>query len=158
MEQVPMTQQGYDKLRAQLDQMEHVEMPAILVRLAEARAEGDLRENAEYHGARESQGLLEAKMGQIRYKLSNAKIIKTSDLPKDEVVFGSRVRVYDSFFEEEDEYTIVGSGEEDVDNNKVLVSSPLAQGMLGKKVGEVAKIQAPKGVIEMKILEIFPPE
>lgn len=158
MEQYPMTQQGYDKLRAELNHMEQVEMPAILVRLAEARAEGDLRENAEYHGARESQGLLEAKMGQLRYKLSNARIINVADLPKDEVSFGCSVRVYDNDYDEEAIYTIVGSGEEDVKNNKILVSSPLAQGMLGKKVGETAEVHAPAGIIELKILEIMPPQ
>lgn len=158
MEEFPMTRQGYDKLRAELEYMEKVEMPAIVARIAAAREEGDLSENAEYHGARESQGLLEAKMGQLRYKLSNAKIIDKSEFPSDEVVFGSQVRVYDEYFEEEVTYTIVGAGEEDFDENKILVSSPLAQGLLGKKVGDVAQVDAPAGIIEMKILEIIQPE
>ena len=110
MEEFPMTRQGYDKLRAELEYMEKVEMPAIVARIAAAREEGDLSENAEYHGARESQGLLEAQMGQLRYKLSNAKIISANEFPKDEVVFGSKVRVYDEYFEEEVTYTIVGAG------------------------------------------------
>ncbi len=158
MEQFPMTQQGYDKLRAELEHMEQVEMPQIVARIAEARAEGDLSENAEYHGARESQGLLEAKMGQIRYKLSNAKIISATDLPTDEVVFGSSVRVYDEYFDEEVLYSIVGAGEEDASENKILVTSPLAQSLLGKKAGDKVKLDAPVGVITMKILEILPPQ
>ena len=158
MEQFPMTQQGYDKLRAELEHMEQVEMPQIVARIAEARAEGDLSENAEYHGARESQGLLEAKMGQIRYKLSNAKIISATDLPTDEVVFGSSVRVYDEYFDEEVLYSIVGAGEEDASENKILVTSPLAQSLLGKKAGDKVKLDAPVGAITMKIFEILPPQ
>ena len=153
-----MTQQGYDKLRAELERMEQVEMPQIIARIAEARAEGDLSENAEYHGARESQGLLEAKMGQIRYKLSNAKIISAADLSTDEIAFGSSVRVYNEYFDEETVYTIVGVGEEDSNENKILVTSPLAQNLLGKKVGDSIALNSPVGVINIKILEILPPQ
>jgi len=149
-----MTQKGYDKLRAQVEHMEFVEMPVILERIATARAEGDLSENAEYHGARESQGLLQAKINELRYKLSMATIVDTSTLPKDEVCFGCTVRILDMDFDEEETYTLVGAGEEDSTVGRILVSSPLAKGLLGKKVGEIAEIQVPAGLLRMKIMEI----
>ena len=92
-EMIPMTRKGYEKIKAEVDHMESVEMPMIAKRIAEARAEGDLSENAEYHGARESQGMLQAKINLLKDKLSRAQIIDTSRLPKDEVVFGCTVRV-----------------------------------------------------------------
>ena len=149
-----MTQKGYDKLRAEVEHMEFVEMPVILDRIATARAEGDLSENAEYHGARESQGLLQAKINDLKYKLSMARIVDVSTLPKDEVCFGCTVRVYDMDYDEEDTYTLVGAGEEDSFNGKILVSSPLAMGLIGKKVGEVAEIEVPAGLLRLKIMEI----
>ena len=149
-----MTQKGYDKLRAEVEHMEFVEMPVILERIATARAEGDLSENAEYHGARESQGLLQAKINELKYKLSMARIVDVSTLPKDEVCFGCTVRVFDTEYEEEETYTLVGAGEEDSLNGRILVSSPLAQGLLGKKVGEIAEIQVPAGLLKLKIMEI----
>ncbi|MCR5164940.1 MAG: transcription elongation factor GreA [Thermoguttaceae bacterium] len=149
-----MTQKGYDKLRAEVEHMEFVEMPVILDRIATARAEGDLSENAEYHGARESQGLLQAKINDLKYKLSMATIVDVSTLPKDEVCFGCTVRVHDMDYDEEDTYTLVGAGEEDSINGRILVSSPLAKGLIGKKVGEVAEIEVPAGLLRMKIMEI----
>ncbi|MBR0192535.1 MAG: transcription elongation factor GreA [Thermoguttaceae bacterium] len=149
-----MTQKGYDKLRAEVEHMEFVEMPVILDRIATARAEGDLSENAEYHGARESQGLLQAKINELKYKLSMARIVDPSTLPKDEVCFGCTVRVYDMEYDDEDTYTLVGAGEEDSTNGKILVSSPLAMGLIGKKVGEIAEIQVPAGLLRLKIMEI----
>lgn len=149
-----MTQSGYDKLRAELEQMEHVEMPAILERIATARAEGDLKENAEYHGARESQGMLEAKMSEIRYKLSMAEIIDESTIPTDEVAFGCTVRLRDLDFDDEETLTLVGSGEEDSSQGKILATSPMAMGLMGKKVGEIAEVEVPAGRLRFEILEI----
>ncbi|MDO4583670.1 MAG: transcription elongation factor GreA [Planctomycetia bacterium] len=149
-----MTQSGYDKLRAELEQMEHVEMPAILERIATARAEGDLRENAEYHGARESLGMLEAKMSEIRYKLSMAEIIDESTIPTDEVAFGCTVRLKDLDFDEEETLTLVGSGEEDSSQGKILATSPMAMGLMGKKVGEIAEVEVPAGRLRFEVLEI----
>ncbi|MDO4550952.1 MAG: transcription elongation factor GreA [Planctomycetia bacterium] len=149
-----MTQTGYDKLRAELEHMEHVEMPAILERLATARSEGDLSENAEYHGARESQGMLEAKMNELRYKLSQAEIVDENTFPTDEVSFGCKVRVLNENFGREETFMIVGEGEEDALSGKILVTSPLAIGLSGKKVGETAEIQVPIGILKLKILEI----
>jgi transcription elongation factor GreA len=151
---IPVTRTGYEKLKAELEQLEGVEMPAIAARVAAARSEGDLSENAEYHGARESQGMLQAKINLLRDKLSRAAIIDTSKLPKDEVVFGATVVVKDLDFGDEETFILVGAGEEDYDAGKILVTSPLAQGLLGKKIGEKAEIPVPKGTMSFEILEI----
>jgi transcription elongation factor GreA len=151
---VPMTRAGYDKIKAELDRLEQVEMPAIVVRIAAARKEGDLSENAEYHGTRESQGLLQAKINLLRDKLSRAALIDPTKLPKDEVVFGATVVVKDLDFGDEEVFVLVGAGEEDYDAGKILVTSPLAQGLLGKKQGEKVEIPVPKGTMSFEIIEI----
>lgn len=151
---VPMTREGYEKLRAELTEMEEVQMPEITKRIAEARAEGDLKENAEYHGARESQGMLQAKINSLKAKLSKASIVDMSKLPKDEVVFGCTVKVKDLDFGDTEEFTMVGAGDEDLDEGRINVTSPLAQGLIGKKVGDVAEVEVPAGVNKFEILEI----
>ena len=153
-DRIPMTRTGYDKLKADLDQLHTVEMPKILDRLATARSEGDLSENAEYHGARESQGLLQARIDLLRDKLSRAVLIDPSQFPKDEVTFGSTVRVKDLGFDDEEEFTLVGAGEEDYDSGKILITSPLAQGLVGKKIGDRVEIVVPQGTLKFEILEI----
>ena len=134
--------------------MEQVEMPVIAQRIADARAEGDLSENAEYHGARESQGMLQAKINSLKAKLANADIINVADLPKGEVVFGCTVKVKDLDFMDEEEFTLVGAGEEDYDAGRILANRPLAQGLLGKKVGEKVEVEVPAGTSRFEILEI----
>jgi transcription elongation factor GreA len=151
---VPMTRAGYDKLKAELAQMETVEMPKLAQRVAAARSEGDLSENAEYHGARESQGMLQAKINLLRDKLARASIVDTSRLPKDEVAFGATVVVKDLDFGDEENFTLVGAGEEDYDTGKILVTSPLAQGLLGKKIGDKVEIPVPAGKMRFQIVEI----
>jgi transcription elongation factor GreA len=151
---VPMTRTGYDKLKAELEQMENVEMPKLAQRVAAARSEGDLSENAEYHGARESQGLLQAKINLLRDKLARASIVDPSRLPKDEVVFGATVVVKDLDFGDEEIFTLVGAGEEDYDSGKILVTSPLAQGLMGKKIGQKVEIPVPAGTMKFEIVEI----
>lgn len=151
---VPMTRVGYNKLKEEIEQLEHVEMPAIAARVAAARAEGDLSENAEYHGARESQGLLQAKINMLRDKLARASIVDTSKLPRDQVVFGATVVVKDLDFGDEEEFHLVGAGEEDYDAGRINVASPLAQGLIGKKVGDVVEVEVPAGVNRFKILEL----
>ena len=151
---IPMTRVGYDKRKAELDHLENEEMPIILERLATARAEGDLGENAEYHGARESQGMLQAKINLLRDKLARASIVNTSNIPRDQVAFGSTVKVKDLDLDDEEEFTLVGDGEEDYLVGKILVTSPLAQGMVGKKVGDRVEIEVPMGTTRFEILEI----
>ena len=153
-ERIPMTRNGYNKIKAELDELQNVEMPAIEKRIAAARAEGDLKENAEYHGARESQGMLQAKINLLRDKLANAEIVDTSALPKDQVVFGCTVVVKDLDFGDREEFTLVGAGEEDYDEGRINVGSPLAQGLIGKKPGEVAEVDVPAGTNRFEIVEI----
>jgi len=154
LDYIPMTQAGYDKIRAEAERLENVEMPKIAEKIAAARAEGDLKENAEYHGQREAQGLLQAKINNLKSKLARAQIVDPSKLAKDEVVFGATVVVKDLDFGDEETFTLVGAGEEDYDAGKILVTSPLGQGLVGKKVGQFAEIAAPKGKIRFEILSI----
>jgi transcription elongation factor GreA len=151
---IPMTRTGYDKLKAELDNLQNVEMPIITERIANARAEGDLSENAEYHGARESQGMLQAKINLLNDKLARATIVNTSHIAKDVVGFGCTVKVKDLDMDEDEEFTLVGGGEEDYSNGKILITSPLAQGMVGKKIGDKVEIQVPMGTTRFQILEI----
>lgn len=154
VERVPMTQEAYNRRRAEVDEMENVQMPKIAEDIAAARAEGDLKENAEYHAQREKQGLLQAKIVQLRDRLSRAQIVDPSQIPKDEVAFGATVKVLDVDLDDEEEITLVGDGDEDYDSGKYLITSPIGRGLLGKKIGEVADIDVPKGTLKFKILEI----
>lgn len=153
-EYIPMSRSGYAKLQAELNQLEDVEMPKIAKRIAEARAEGDLKENAEYHGARESQGMMQAKINMLRDKLGRAQIVDTSTLPKDTVAFGATVVVKDLEFGDNETFVLVGAGDENYDEGKILITSPLAQGLVGKKVGEKVEIDVPAGTMKFKVLEI----
>ncbi len=153
-ERVPMTRTGYDKLKAELYDLENEKMPEIEKRIATARAEGDLSENAEYHGARESQGMLQAKINLLKDKLVQADIVDPATLPKDQVVFGVTVKVKDLDFGDTEEFTLVGAGEEDYDAGKILITSPLARGLLGKKVGDTAEIEVPAGTNRFEILDL----
>ena len=154
VDRVPMTQTGYSKKKAEMERLQNEEMPIIEKRIAEARAEGDLKENAEYHGARESQGFLQAKINQLRDELSRAVIIDPSKLPKDEVVFGCTVVVKDLDLDDEEEFTLVGAGEEDYMTGRILITSPLAQGLVGKKTGDKVEIEVPAGTTKFEILDI----
>jgi transcription elongation factor GreA len=153
-ERIPMTRIGYDRVKAELERLHSVELPKILERLAKARSEGDLNENAEYHGAQESRLLMEAKINELRDKISRAVFVDPSQLASDAVAFGCTVTVRDLDLGEEEEFTLVGLGEEDLDSGKINVNSPLAQGLMGKKVGETAEIPVPKGMMRFEILGI----
>ena len=153
-DRIPMTRTGYDKLRAELNRLQNVEMPKIEERIGRARKEGDLSENAEYHGARESQGMLQAKINVLREKLARAVLIDPAKVPKGEVAFGATVVVKDLDCGDEEDFTLVGAGEEDYAAGKILVTSPLAQGLLGAKVGDRVEIEVPIGTTKYEILEI----
>ena len=157
-DRIPMTRAGYDKLKAELDHMQNVEMPVMEERVGKARAEGDLTENAEYEGARESLEMLRARVNVLRDKLSRAAIVDPSRVAKDEVAFGAAVVVKDPDCGDEEQFTLVGAGEEDYTAGKILVTSPLAQGLVGKKAGDRVEIKVPQGTIRYEILEIRYPE
>jgi len=151
---VPMTRTGYDKIKAEVDHLDGVEMPKLAARVAEARGEGDLSENAEYHGVRETMGMMQAKINMLRDKLSRAQLMDTANLPRDEVVFGATVVVKDLDFGDREVFTLVGAGEEDYDNGRILVTSPLAQGLIGRKAGDKVQIEVPAGKMSFEIIEI----
>jgi transcription elongation factor GreA len=153
-DRIPMSKEGYEKLKAQLDRMKHEDMPRIAEQIAQARGFGDLSENAEFDAACEAQGMLQARINDLQNKLSQALIVDKSTIPTDRVVDGSKVRVLDLVLKEEEDFILVGPGEEDYDQNKILLTSPIGQGLVGKKVGEEVEVQIPVGVLKLKIVEI----
>lgn len=154
VERVPMTQEAYNKRRAEIEDMENVQMPKIAEDIATARAEGDLKENAEYHAQREKQGLLQARINELKSRLSRAQIVDPAQIPQDEIAFGATVKVLDVDLDDEEEITLVGDGDEDYDKGKYLITSPIGRGLLGRKVGETVEIPVPKGTIKFKVLDI----
>jgi len=153
-ERIPITREGYEKLKTDLDRMQHHDMLEVTKRVAAARDLGDLSENAEYHAAREEQGLLQARINELKGRLSRAQIMERANGSSDTVVFGVKVTVKDLDFDDEEVFELVGPGEDDPDNNKILTTSPIGQGLIGKKVGEKAEIQVPKGMIRFQIVAI----
>ena len=151
---IPMTREGYNKKRAEVARLEDEEMPKIIEKIAAARSEGDLSENAEYHAQREAQGLLQARINKLKSDLGRATIVDPSNLPTDQVVFGATVVVRDLDLDDQEEFTLVGGGDEDYDAGKYLITSPIGQGLLGKKVGDKVEIPVPRGVLNYEVLEI----
>jgi transcription elongation factor GreA len=155
MSKVPFTVEGAETLRAELKQLKHVVRPRITQSIAEARAHGDLKENAEYHAAKEEQGLSEARVRDIEAKLSNAQIIDISTMPKsDKVIFGVTVVLYDTDTEEEVRYRIVGYDEADIASGKLSVSAPIARAIIGKREGDEVDIATPGGRKCYEITEV----
>ncbi|MCG7412798.1 transcription elongation factor GreA [Moraxella nonliquefaciens] len=156
MQRYPMTPQGHAALEAELKQLKTVERPRISTAIAEAREHGDLKENAEYHAAREQQGLCEARIRDIEAKLGGAQIIDPMNLPQDgRVVFGVTVVIEDIDSGEQKHYKIVGEDEADVKVGKISVGSPIAKGLIGKSEGDEAKIQTPSGLAEYEIIDVL---
>lgn len=153
-DRIPMTREEYDALKAKIDHMQSVQMIEITKRVATARDMGDLSENAEYHAAREDQGMLQAKINHLKNELTRADIIDPNNIARDAVTFGARVRVKDLDLDEEETFVLVGPGKEDFSQNKILTNSPIGKGLVGKKKGEVAEIQVPMGTLRFEILEI----
>ncbi len=156
MDRQPITREGYEKLSAEVKRLEQEEMPKIAEKIAEARAEGDLSENAEYHGQREAQGMLQAKINQIKGKLASCYIVDKADMPKGVVTFGSTVTIKDLDLDEEETYEFVGPGEENYDGPimKILTNSPIAQGLMGKKPGDRVEIELPRGSMSVEVVKI----
>jgi transcription elongation factor GreA len=153
-DRIPMSKDGYDKLKAQLDKMKHEDMPRIAEQIAQARGYGDLSENAEFDAAVEAQGMLQARINDLQDKLGRAMIVDRSTLPTDRVVFGSRVRVLDLELNDEEDFILVGPGEEDYDQNKILLTSPIGQSLVGKKRGDEVEVPVPRGTLRLRILQI----
>ncbi len=152
-----MTQAGYDKLLAEINEMETVQRPALSQQIAEARDKGDLSENAEYDAAKEAQGMLEAKIAQLKGTLSNVRIIDESKIQTDAVQMLTKVRltkIEENGSESEIIYTLVSKSEADRKKGKISVETPIAKGLLGKKVGEIAEITVPVGTLRFRVEEI----
>lgn len=149
-----MTQEGYDKMVAQLKHMEEIERPAASAAIAEARDKGDLSENSEYDAAKEAQGMLEMRISNLKAVLAEAKIIDTSKLSTDSVQILSTVEMKNTKTGMKMKYTIVSESEADLKHGKISIKTPIAQGLLNKKVGDVAEITIPQGKINLEITNI----
>lgn len=155
MQRYPMTPEGKASLEAELHHLKTVERPRITQAIAEAREHGDLKENAEYHAAREQQGFCEGRIQDIEGKLGAAQVIDVHDLPQDgRVVFGVTVTIENLDSEEQVTYKIVGDDEADYKQNKISVNSPIARGLIGKNEGDEAKIMTPQGEVEFEIVQV----
>lgn len=155
MQKSPMTVAGEKSLREELNQLKTVARPRVIAAIADAREHGDLKENAEYHAAREEQGFIEGRLQEIEGKLSNAQVIDVTTLPKvGKVVFGVTVDLINLDTDEAVTYTLVGEDEADVVKGKISYSSPIARGLIGKEEGDVAHIKTPRGDVEYEVGEI----
>jgi transcription elongation factor GreA len=153
--QVPMTVQGVEALRVELNHLKTVVRPRIVADIADAREHGDLKENAEYHAAREQQGFCEGRIQEIEAKLSNVQIIDVTKMPNTgKVIFGTTVTILNCETDEETTYHIVGEDEADIKNGKISVSSPIARGLIGKNLDDVVNIQTPAGKVEFEIVDV----
>ena len=149
-----MTEEGLKKMKEELQFLETVERPRIIAAIAEAREKGDLSENAEYDAAKEAQGALETKIALLKARLMDARVLNTADLSTDEVKLLTKVRVRQKNTGMEKTFQLVTEGEANIAEGKISISTPIAKGLLGKRVGDVAQIQVPVGLLEFEILEI----
>jgi transcription elongation factor GreA len=154
MDRVPMTPTGYTALEEELRRLTSQERPRIIQAISEARAHGDLSENAEYHAAKEQQSLTEGRIAELEDKLSRAEVIDVSKLSGSTITFGAKVKLVDEDTEEEKAYQIVGETEADVRSGRISVTSPIARALIGKGVGETVEVTAPGGARSYEILDI----
>ena len=155
MKKVPMTVSGAEKLRAELSQLKTIQRPKISIAIAEAREHGDLKENAEYHAAREQQSFCEGRITEIESKLAEAEIIDVTKIePSDRVIFGTTVTLYNLDVEESVTYQIVGEDEADVSAGKISVISPIARAVMGKPEGDEVTVKAPAGEVQYEIEKV----
>jgi transcription elongation factor GreA len=155
MNKVPLTVRGAEKLRAELQQLKTVDRPRIIQAIAEARAHGDLKENAEYHAAREQQSFAEGRIKEIEGKLSHAQVIDVTKLePNGKVVFGATLDLADEESGDEVTYQIVGEDEADIKHGRISVNSPIARALIGKQEGDVASVQTPGGAKNFEIVAV----
>ena len=154
MERVPMTTEGHRALEEELQRLKAVERPRIIQAIAEARAHGDLSENAEYHAAKEAQGMNEAKVAELEDKLSRADIVDTKSLSGKTVKFGATVSLIDEDTEEKVKYKIVGDMEANLRERKISISSPIARALIGKSKGDTTEVTTPKGARSFEILKV----
>lgn len=154
MQRIPLTPEGYRKLEEELERLLKVDRPRNIQAIAEARAHGDLSENAEYHAAKEQQSFIEGKIKELKSKLARADVIDPSKINQTKAAFGAKVKVLDVEADEEYEFTLVGPEEADVKSGKISLTSPVGRALIGKEVGDTAVIKAPARTIEYEIEEI----
>jgi len=155
MQKYPMTVEGEASLREELQRLKTVDRPRVIAAIAEAREHGDLKENAEYHAAREQQGFIEGRIQDIEGKLSNAQVIDIKTIPHSgKVLFGTTVRIINVDTDAEVEYRIVGEDEADIKANRISISSPIARALIGKEEGDVVTVQIPSGTVEYEVDEV----
>src|ERR1700749_4978924 len=155
MEKIPITAAGYTKMEAELKQRKSIDRPKVIQAIAEARAHGDLKENAEYHAAREQQGFIEGRIQDIEGKLGNAEIIDVTQMNANgKVIFGATVLLSDEASGDEVTYQIVGEDEADIKAHRISINSPIARGLIGKEAGDVATIRTPAGEKQFEIVEV----
>jgi len=154
MEKAPITIEGYQALKDELKHLIKVERPKVIGQIAEARAHGDLKENAEYHAAREKQGFVEGRIQRINFLLANSEAIDISNMSGDTVRFGATVTYENVDTEEQTTWQLVGEEETDIKKRKISIMSPIARALVGKKAGDEVSIKAPKGAIEVELLAV----
>ena len=155
MKRVPMTKTGYETLKKELQNLKSVERPQNIKAIEEARAHGDLSENAEFDAAKDRQGLLEARINDLSFKLGNADVIDPTDLPKDRAVFGSRVVLENLDSGDETEYQLVGPDESSIEDGRISVTSPLGKVIIGKEPGDEIVLNAPAGKRVFELVDIL---
>lgn len=155
MDRIPVTPEGYDAIRRELERLKRVERPENIRAIEEARAHGDLSENAEYHAAKERQGFIEGRIGELEYKMGHLEVIHPETLPRDRAVFGSRVLLENSDTGQETEYQLVGPDESDVEKGRISVVSPLGKALLGRKPGDELIIETPGGKRAYELVDIL---
>ena len=155
MNKVPVTTNGYEMLQAELKRLKSVERPNVIKAIAEARAHGDLKENAEYHAAKEQQGFIEGRIKEIEGKLSNLQVIDVTEMDnKGKIIFGATVELIDEATGKETVYQIVGEDEADIKTGKISYTSPIARALIGKSEGDVVNFSAPGGEKEYEVVEV----
>ena len=153
-DKVPMTPEGHSALKAELDQLRKIERPKIVNEIEEARAHGDLKENAEYHAAKDKQGFVEARIRDVEAKLALAEVIDATQMSGDRVIFGATVTIYDIDNDEQSRYKIVGDDESDLKSGKISYASPIAKALIGKVEGDEVVIRTPGGNRNVEIVDV----
>jgi len=154
MAQTPITKNGYAALQAELERYKKVERPKNIKDIEEARGHGDLKENAEYHAAKERQSHIAARINDLEHKLAEAQIIDTSNFSNEKVLFGATVTLKDNHTDKEQRYTLVGPDEGDLKNGRISVQSPVGRALIGKRVGDTFEVKTPAKVVEYEVLNI----
>jgi transcription elongation factor GreA len=155
VDRIPVTKEGFEALKKELENLKRVERPQNIRAIEEARAHGDLSENAEYAAAKDRQGFIEGRIGELEFKIASAEIIETHKLPKDRAVFGSKVMLENIETGEDVEYQLVGPDESDIENGRISISSPIGKAILGRKPGDEFTVQAPGGKRSYELVEIL---